>query len=86
MVTSTLTIFTILLKSTSATSTHHERSTIGFEPWSLKKLETPFVNFASVRKSTKVGNKSDIKGEQHFKVTFEVRLTEGEISSDLYRP
>ena len=84
VVTSILTIVTMLLMSATATSTNLERSRIGFESWPLqfnsriasesgKKLETPFVNFASARQSSRPAQRkdSDITGE---KVTFEVRF------------
>ena len=84
VVTSILTIVTMLLMSATATSTNLERSRIGFESWPLqfnsriasesgKKLETPFVSFASARQSSRPAqrNDSDITGE---KVTFEVRF------------
>ena len=83
-VTTILTIVTMLLMSATTTSTNLERSRIGFESWPLqfnsriasesgKKLETPFVNLASARQSSRPAqrNDSDITGE---KVTFEVRF------------
>ena len=84
-VTLILTLVTmLLLNSATITSTNLERSRTGFESWpllfnsrktseSVKKLETPFVNFASARQSSSLAqrNGSDITGE---KVTFKVRF------------
>ena len=84
-VTLILTLVTmLLLNSATTTSTNLERSRTGLESWpllfnsrktseSVKKLETPFVNFASARQSSSLAqrNGSDITGE---KVTFKVRF------------
>ena len=71
-VSSILVIVAMLLKSATTTSTDLERSRIGFESWPLKKLETPFVNFASAGETTvttRVQHSDITAGE---KVTFEL--------------
>ena len=71
-VSSILVIVAMLLKSATTTSTDLERSRIGFQSWPLKKLETPFVNFASAGETTTRVRHSDITGGE--KVTFELTL------------
>ena len=69
-VTSILAIVAMLLKLATTTSTDLGRSRIGFQSWPLKKLETPFVNFASAGETTTRVGHSDITGGE--KVTFEL--------------
>ena len=70
-VSSILVIVSMLLKSATTTTTDLERSRIGFESWPLKKkLETPFVNFASAGETTTRVRHSDITAGE--KVTFEL--------------
>ena len=72
-VTSILAFATMLLNWATVTvpsaSTDLERSRIEFESRPLKKLGTPFVNFASAGNSTRARQKSDVILRE--KVTFD---------------